>query len=143
MRKSGTITTIPIPEELSDVLCDIIKEATIQMRGRKGETPSYGLLLQPQYNEEENIVIEANFAVVDKDGFNLVSEFINKTFISKGSMPFTTKGRNLELHDYNDECVKVRKGIHDYGVSKYHHLVMPPVYIDGEGIMFTEEYEYD
>ena len=143
MRKGDVIKRVPIPEELSDLLCDMLSEAKIQMRNSQGDDAIYAMLLQPWFDEEQNMILEANFAVVDEAGFRALNAFLQKEFNTPSSMPFTTKKGNLVMPDYDSDCVKAKKGIHDYGEPKYHHLVKPPVYIDGEDMVFTEEYEHD
>ena len=139
-RKSGVLKKVPIPYELSDLMRDMLKEARIQLRGRKQEKGSYGILLQPWFSEENDAFLEASFAVVDEAGFGALNRFLMLEFGSDGSMPMSTKKGGLIMPDCDDNGVRVRKGLDDY--LRPYILIKPPIFCDDDLTgKFTEEYD--
>ena len=132
MSKYTVVENVEIPEELGDTLKRILDEAILRMR-KGGVTPRYGLILEPLAHDDTHVIEEARFTVLDEPDMRGIQEYIKKNV--RGKAVFASKLKNLRIPE--------GKGLHDYGEPPYFGMIMPDVYIDGEDIMFTTEYEND
>ena len=130
--------TVPIPEDLSDLLVEMLQSVSHDITIGKGDYTKYGFVLQPWYNVEERSFTTASFAILDEKSFNKWGETA-KQIAADGGVVVATSA-SLNVINRNPDGSKIRKDIHDYPPPFVLHK--PPVYFDElENCIAEEDYD--